>query len=173
MTAAEKAQRGQKIAALRAARVPWSTVASEVGLTVRGAEKALQAWQKTNPPEETRDHDRSLELIDILTASIHDLMRTAVNADQDSNKIGAWKAVAEHALRRWEVQRVAGLVPRNPAAPMIGQEVQLVFREFAELLRQHAIDDAIMQAFLEIAERRMGQSHVVEGRELPPPAAAA
>jgi len=152
MTTRERAHRAARIVAARHSGVTWSRIAAEFDLSVRQAQNIVADWQDSEP-DDVDGIDALQGLIHLLRQAIEDLAVTAQRASHDSNRIGAIKALVETAMLRWQVERAAGLVPRHPAAPSLHQEMQVVFQEFAELLRRHNVADEALREFLELAER--------------------
>lgn len=166
----EQAKRNEKIVAMRAARVPWSQIAAEFGLTVRGCEFIVSKWEKDAPPAGS-DGDGQLQLMEFIAGlemARDQFVIHGLTAEYEAHRIGALKAYVETAALIWQVKRDANLVPRNPAAPMLGQELQVLFRELGELMRRHKIEDEILDAFRELAQQHMRAAAIhVRGRELP------
>jgi hypothetical protein len=81
--------------------------------------------------------------------------------------VQALRAAVDTAMVRLQVMRSAGRAPRSLAAPALAQQLQVVFREFAELLRRHELGDEVLRDFLSLAESQMGRMSAIDGRALP------
>lgn len=148
--------------------VAWKDIAAEVGMSQQGAR---DAWVAFLAAEETMLENPLAvvdETIDTMTVAIHAALATYEAADEGSSvRVQALRTAVDTAVLRLTIMRQAGRAPRSLAAPTVAAQVQLVFREFAELLRRHKVDDVVIRDFLELAEGQMGRMTAIEGRELP------
>lgn len=167
MTGLERHHRNAKIVALRKARVPWKEVASQFGMTVRGAERIVEMWHDSAVDFEVDTRDHFEELIAGLTMAIEQFAIIGVTGDGDSNRIGALKAYVETLMARDDVLRTAGLLPRHRAAPRLEDEMQVMFREFADLLGRHGVGEDALMELVELAQSRQGQWTAAPRRQLP------
>ena len=167
MTALERYQRGRKIAEMRAHHpkpIAWATIAKHVGLSVSGAKDAYNRFlaAETLLLDGTGVVD---ETIDVMTVAMHEAFQTYEAADPGGSvRVQALKMAVETAVGRLHIMRAAGRAPRSLAAPSMVAEMQVVFREFAELLRRHDVGDDALREFLGLAETRMGRMTAIEGR---------
>lgn len=172
LNALQKHQRGRRIAAMRARVKPtaWKTIAAEVGMSVSGAKDAHEQFLAAE--EAMLDNPLAVvdETIDAMTVAIDRQLRNAEAAGAGtSTSVQALRAAVDTAVLRLTIMRQAGRAPRSLAAPTIAAQVQLVFREFAELLRRHQVRDEVLRDLLALAESQMGRMTAIEGRELPTP----
>lgn len=155
----DRYQRGREIAALRAQAKPvaWKTVAEHVGLSQRQCQEVYAQFLDWEQP--LHDPMRVVdETIDSLTVAMHEAWLTYEGADAGSSvRVQAIRTAMDAAITRLQVMRAAGRAPRSLAAPTLAAEMQGVFRDFAELLRRHDVDDGVLRDFLGLAESRMGR----------------
>jgi len=167
MTALERHQRGRQIAAMRAQEpkpVAWAQIAKHVGLSQSGAKDAynrfLAAEEPLHDPMGVID-----ETIDALTVVMHEAFQNHADADPGSSvRVQSLRTAVDTAIARLQIMRAAGRAPRSLAAPSLVSEMQVVFREFAELLRRHKVSEDALREFLELAEGQMGRMNAIEGR---------
>lgn len=96
------------------------------------------------------------QTIDALTVTMHEAMRNAEAAPEGSSvRTQALRLGMDTAIQRLNVMRAAGRAPRSLAMPSLNQVTQLVFREFAEVLRRHDVADEVLADLLMLAERHM------------------
>lgn len=157
MTALERHHRNAKIVALHKARVPWKTIAARFGMTVRGAERIVEMWEASAVDVEKDPGEYFTELIDGLTMAVEEFAVLGLTAEYEAHRIGALKAYVETLMARDEVLRAAGVLPRHRAAPRLEQEMQVVFRELADLLTRHDVGEDALRELVELAQSRMGQ----------------
>lgn len=165
----ERYARGRKIAAMRAREKPiaWREVAKEVGMSEGGAKEAYAQFLDWEEPL----HDPSdavQETIDGLTVAMHEAFRSVGAMDVDApGRTQAIRTAVDTLVTRMNVMQRAGRLPRSLAAPQVGQQMQLVLREFAAMLARHDVGDDVMRDFLTLAESQIGRVNAIEGRELP------
>jgi hypothetical protein len=92
------------------------------------------------------------------TQAVEDFAIIVQRSSHDGYRVSALRGLVETALTRLHVLRAAGRAPRSLAGPTVAQEMQVVFREFAELLRQHDVSDDVLRDLLELAESKADQS---------------
>lgn len=169
MNPLQRYQRGRVIAEMRARPRPvaWKDIAKQIGMSMAGAQEAYAQFLEWEMPL----HDPLAvvdETIDAMTVALHESIQTYEDADPGSSvRVQALRTAVDTALTRLQVMRAAGRAPRSLAAPAVGQQMQTVFREFAELLRRHQVGDDVIRDFLELAEGQMGRMTAIDGRELP------
>lgn len=167
----ERYQRGRRVVALRAREkpAPWKDIAAEIGLSERNTrkmyEQAIQWDQNLHDPLAALD-----ETIDVFTVAMQGALETFAAAKAGSPvRVQALRTAMEAAETRLRILRAAGRAPRSLEGPTVAAQMQVVFRELAELLSRHEIPDAALTDFLALAERRMGESSAIDGTasELP------
>jgi hypothetical protein len=165
----ERYQRGRQIAEMRARKRPvaWKTIAKAVGVSERQANEIYRQFLLWEEPQ--HDPMKAVdETIDVMTVAMHGALETYMEAKEGSSvRVAALKTAVETAAARLQIMRAAGRAPRSLAAPSMVAEMQLVFREFAELLRRHDVGDDALREFLELAETRMGRLTAIDARALP------
>jgi hypothetical protein len=148
--------------------VAWADIAKEVGMSEAGAR---DAWEQFREAEASMLDDPLAvvdETIDMMTVAIHQALATYEDAAPGSSvRVQALRAAVDTAMVRLQVMRSAGRAPRSLAAPALAQQLQVVFREFAELLRRHELGDEVLRDFLSLAESQMGRMSAIDGRALP------
>lgn len=161
----ERYQRGRRIVELRAREKPlaWPKIAREVGLSERQTrevyDQAIQWDQNLHDPLAALD-----ETIDVFTVAMQGALETFADAPAGSGvRVQALRTAMDAADTRLRILRAAGRAPRSLEGPSVAAQMQVVFRELAELLSRHEIPDAALRDFLELAERRMGESSAIEG----------
>lgn len=176
LNALQRHQRGRQIAAMRSRvlagklkPVAWKDIARELGMSESGAH---DAWEQFKAAEATIIDDPLAvvdETIDVLTVVVHESLRTYEAADAGSSvRVQALRTAVDTAVTRLSVMRAAGRAPRSLAGPSLAQELQTVFRRFAELLREHHVGDDVLRAFIDLAEEQMGLATISgHARELP------
>lgn len=167
----DRYQRGRKIAEMRARERPvaWRDIAADVGMSEAGAKDAHAQFLSWEEPLHD-PMDALQETIDALTVSMRLAFETYEAADPGSSvRVQAVRTTVDTALIRLQVLRAAGRAPRSLSGPSVAQQLQVVFREFAELLSRHKVSDAALREFLEFAELQMGKASAIEGtgRSLP------
>lgn len=170
----ERYHRGRTIAAMRAQENPaaWREIAKTVGLSVSQAKEVHAQYLDWEEPL----HDPMevvQETIDAMTVAMQEAFKTYQAADEGSSvRVQALRVAVDTAVLRLQVMRAAGRAPRSLAGPSVAQQLQVVFREFAELLRRHEVGEAALRDFLELAESQMGQMSAIDGRGRELPSAA-
>lgn len=170
----DRYQRGRQIAAMRAREVDgkprpvsWKDIAKAVNLSESGAKDAYSQFLTWELPQ----HDPLKvvdETIDVMTVAMHEALETYAQAKPGSSvRVQALKTAVETAATRLQIMRAAGRAPRSLAGPSVAAELQLAFREFAELLSRHDVGDDVLRDFLGLAESRMGRLTAVEGHAIP------
>jgi hypothetical protein len=174
----ERYHRGRRIAAMRSREIngklrphSWKEIAKDVGLSESQCGLVYGQFLEWEAPL----HDPMevvQETIDALTVAMHEALRTYEAAPEGTSvRVQALRTGMDAAVTRLQVMRAAGRAPRSLAAPAVAQQMQVVFREFAELLRRHQVGDDALREFLELAEGQMGRMSAIEGRALPAAAA--
>lgn len=166
MTSRERGRRNAAIVAARRANLPWKTIADQFGLTVRGAEKIVKMWE-VSAPATVEDPDPFADMLAGLGVALERLLLEGLTAPSDASRVGALKGYVETLMLRYCVERDAGRVPYHPAAPKLNDDVQLLFREFADLMRRRGVGDDVLLEMLELAQSRTGQWTAPARRVLP------
>lgn len=166
MTSRERGRRNAAIVAARRAKMPWKAIADQFGMTVRGVEKVFAMWE-ASAPQDGVETDPFGDLLAGLTVGLERLLLEGLTAPSDASRVGALKGYVDTLMLRYYVARDAGLVPSHPAAPKLNDEVQLLFREFAEILRRHEVGEGALADLLALAQTQMGQWTGTPRRTLP------
>lgn len=154
----ERYHRGRVIGEMRSRENPvaWKDIAREVGMSQSGAKGAYADFLDWEEPLHD-PMDVVQETIDALTVSMHEALRTYEAAPEGSSiRVQALKVGMEAAITRLNVLRAAGRAPRSLAAPAVAQQMQIVFREFADLLRRHNVGEDALVELLGLAESQIG-----------------
>lgn len=166
MTSRERGRRNAAIVAARRANLPWKTIADQFGMTVRGVEKVFVMWE-ASAPQDGIEVDPFGDLLAGLTVGLERLLLEGLTAPSDASRVGALKGYVDTLMLRYYVARDAGLAPSHPAAPKLNDEMQMLFREFAEILRRHDVSEGAMADLLALAQTQMGQWPATTRRTLP------
>lgn len=163
----EQVTLGRKVAALRAQDPPmgFREIGQELGRpasTVRDIHKRFM---------EAGDPDRALDPMEPITEHLELLTQVQIRASEAIDDaeagspalIGALKLIVDTSERRLEMMRVLGVLPTQLGALSAERRMQEMFREFAELAREHEASDDLVTAMLALAERRVAVP-VIEGR---------
>lgn len=177
LNALQRHQRGRTIAAMRSRHprpVAWKDISRHLGIAESTAHDCYEQYLAAEESMIADPLEAVNETIDVMTVAMHQALITYEAAPPGTSvRVQALRTAVDTALMRLQVMRSAGRAPRSLAAPAVAQQLQLVLREFAELLRRHDVGDQVLRDFLDLADSQMGRMTAIEGRELPPAAAAA
>lgn len=167
----EMARRNEMILTMAAAKVPRRTIAAHAGVTTRTIDNVIAAQKRKTPAvlkASSVDPDAWLEeLLAGLHTAKEQFFVLGMTADQDAARIGALKAYVDTLLELDARMRLANILPRNPAAPMLLDQLVMLMRDIGDLMRRYAVADEVMHAMMDLLEQRMGRQPVVEGHVLP------
>jgi hypothetical protein len=158
-TVQEKAQRAAEVTAMRQSGVSWSRIAAEVGLSVRQCQNVYSDQMAVEG--DAAEGDAAVEeLIALLSQAVEDFAVIVRRTTHDGYRASALRGLVETAMTRLAVLRAAGRAPRSLAAPALTQQMQVVLREFAAMLGRHDVPDEVLDEFLRLAERMMGEGQL-------------
>jgi hypothetical protein len=164
LTSRERAQRDATIVALHHQGVSWSRIKAEFGVSPRRGQQIVAEWR--DAPGCDGDAGEVDGVISLLAQAIEDFAVMARSTDHDGYRIAATNRMVETAVTRLAILQATGRVPRNLAEPSARAQMQLLFRDFADILRRHDVPEEALQELLALAESRVGQP-TIEGRALP------
>lgn len=131
-------------------------VADEYGITDRQVRRILSTWEAALGESGWIDPIAELRAaIAMLRQAEADMAAIEEAPDNHAAHIGATRLKTEINERRINLMQVLGLLPRNLAAIPVEQQMQAMFRDFAETLRRNDVSDEVLEGMLELAERRL------------------
>jgi hypothetical protein len=159
---------------MKAAGATYAAVAQEFGISVRQA-KRIVARDAAAPalavsPLAVGGTDAIETVLRIHVKARADLAGIIKSSPHDSPRVAAIRTRLDAATAQLAILQAVGDVPRNLASPAERQQLQVVFREFAELLRRHDVGDDALRELLELADSLIGgRQRSRGGRRCPRP----
>jgi hypothetical protein len=153
--------RARQVAELRNESPPktWPQVAKATGLSQRTCQRLLEMLRATGDPDAPADAMRWVwERFDTLRVVMDEASNTYAAAPEGSAvRVGALKRIDEASAGILALAADVGFLPRHLRALSAEREIQQVFLDFAELLREHDAPDTLLEGLLELANRRVAQ----------------
>jgi DNA-binding Lrp family transcriptional regulator len=166
----DRVRHSRRIAAMRAEDPPrtWAKVAREIGMSSRQCQELLRQLQQSGDPDAPADPMAPIQRhLDVLEITMQEASATYASAPEGTSvRVGALRLMKEASGEMLDYMRLVGLLPRHLGHLAADREMQQVFREMAELLREHDADDDLLAGLLGLAERRLTGPPTVEARAL-------
>lgn len=145
----------------------WPQVAETVGLSQATCQRLFYALRDSgdvNPPEDAWTW--VYEHRDALTIAMEHAARTYEAAPAGSSAaIGAIKQWIAASEKRLELATAVGWAPRQLGALSAERAMQELLKEMAAIAERYDAPDEMVQAFLDLAERRLtGRPATIEGQ---------
>lgn len=150
----------------------WTKVAKAIGKPARTCQYLLKQLQDAGDPDGPVDPMAPVEEhITLLTVAMRDVAQAALDAPSGSSaQVGALRSLIDFSEQRLDYMRLAGFLPRQLGALSAERELQALFRELAELAREHEVPDAFIEAVQGMGERvrvrGLGRRAVVNGHAI-------
>lgn len=161
----------RKIAAMRTEDPPreWKDIAKETGLGIRACQKLHRQLMEAGDPDAPADPMAPIQRhLDVLEVTMHEASVTYAAAPEGSSvRVGALRLLKESSGEWIDMLRAVGFLPRQLGAVSAERELQALFREVAELAREHEVSDEFVDAVLRLSERRLTRPPAINGRSLP------
>jgi hypothetical protein len=163
-SAREKVERDAKIVADRARGLTWKTIADLRGVTER---QCRTVWTEhlrevSLEPVDVREHLR--EAIAQLDAAIEELALLAETTNNDPVRLGSIRARLDAMATRFEVMRIAGLVPTDYRGVRTETQLRQIVEMMLALFDKYEVPQAAkveLRAFLKagLAGRNGASAH--------------
>lgn len=165
----ERVRWAREVVRMKADDMTWPEIAVATGMSQAKCKRLAKDLQDAGDPDRPADPMAPIQRhLDVLEVTMLEASQTYVDAPEGSSvRVGALKLLKESSADWIDMMRLVGGVPRQLGAIPAERQMQQLFREFAELLRDHDASDEMLQALLELAERRLTRSAPIEGRALP------
>lgn len=141
-------------------------IAKRVGLSERSVRRSYRRYLEYREPEAS-EWRQVEEALDLLNEIVREAADNAAHAPPGSSaRTGALRIMLEAVERQLAMRQALGKIPRYLGDFAQRGELETVLREFAEVLDRHEVGEALMDDFIELAERvaqRRGRP-VIEGR---------
>jgi hypothetical protein len=99
-----------------------------------------------------------LAVLKIYRQAVVDLARIEETADNHAAQVGATRLKLDTALRRLDLLRELGLLPRRLSAMTFGQEAATLFDEMGRILQDHGASEEMLADMQALTERASAAS---------------
>lgn len=137
----------------------WGQVAKATGLSVATCKRIAADLQRAGDPDGPDDPMQWIrQHLDTLRVTMEEASNTYAAAPEGSAvRVGALKLFKQTSEDIVTLAVRVGFLPRQLGALSAEREMQQMFRELAELAREHDVPDEFLTAVLAMGERRLTQ----------------
>jgi transposase-like protein len=153
MSALERVNRNDEIAAAVARGLSYATIARSYGLTAKQVQRIHHEWREENPSIRRAE---AVEIVDRLlegyTADIEELALLSATTQSDSARVASINArmMARGQIR--DLLQRMGVLPKDLGKITADLDAQETANKIMHVLKQHKVDAEIQDAMLEAIE---------------------
>jgi chorismate mutase len=163
---ADRLTLGREIGRLRQIEgLEWKEISGRVGRPQRTCQRLYKQAVESGVLERSEDAWTSVYEYEDTLLLARDLIEETYNAAAkgSAQAVGAIKQLIAYAEKRLELDRWIGRAPRQLGALSAENRMQEMLKEMAAIAERYDAPDEMVQAFLDLAERKLSGRPVIEG----------
>ena len=153
VTALDRVQRNDEIAAAVARGLSYASIARSYGLSAKQVRRIHEEWREQNP---TIRKQEAVEIVDRLlegyTADIEELALVSATSQSDSARVASINARMMARDRIRDLLQRMGVLPQDLGKITADLDAQETANRIRHVLRQHKVEPDVQDAMLEAIE---------------------